>query len=165
MENKTNNYLWAQFGASIDMLENAINMCPEKIWNFKNDFSDFWYLVYHTLFWLDFYLTDVPEEFTPPNNIGTSELDPEGILPYKVFNKEELINYLHHCRNKCKKTIDNINDTNANRDYKYGSINLPYFELMLYNMRHVQHHTAQLNLLLRQQINSAPGWVKRTVTA
>lgn len=26
-------------------------------------------------------------------------------------------------------------------------------------MRHVQHHTAQLNLLLRQEINDAPKWV------
>jgi hypothetical protein len=26
-------------------------------------------------------------------------------------------------------------------------------------MRHVQHHAAQLNLILRQQIDSAPRWV------
>ncbi len=29
-------------------------------------------------------------------------------------------------------------------------------------MRHVQHHAAQLNLILRQKIDSAPGWVSRT---
>jgi len=28
-------------------------------------------------------------------------------------------------------------------------------------MRHVQHHAAQLNLILRQQIDSAPGWVAK----
>ena len=32
-------------------------------------------------------------------------------------------------------------------------------EVLLYNMRHVQHHVAQLNLLLRQSINDAPNWV------
>ena len=32
-------------------------------------------------------------------------------------------------------------------------------EILLYNMRHVQHHAAQLNLLLRQAINDAPEWV------
>jgi uncharacterized damage-inducible protein DinB len=36
------------------------------------------------------------------------------------------------------------------------------FELLLYNMRHVQHHAAQLNLLLRQGINDAPRWVSQT---
>jgi hypothetical protein len=33
---------------------------------------------------------------------------------------------------------------------------------LLYNMRHVQHHAAQLNLILRQTIDSAPGWVVLT---
>ena len=34
-------------------------------------------------------------------------------------------------------------------------------ELLLYNMRHVQHHAAQLHLILRQTIDSAPGWVSK----
>ena len=34
-------------------------------------------------------------------------------------------------------------------------------ELLLHSMRHVQHHAAQLNLILRQSIDSAPRWVSR----
>jgi hypothetical protein len=34
-------------------------------------------------------------------------------------------------------------------------------ELLLYSMRHVQHHSAQFNLILRETIDSAPGWVSR----
>jgi len=34
-------------------------------------------------------------------------------------------------------------------------------ELLLYNMRHVQHHAAQLNMLLRQKTDSAPKWVSK----
>ena len=71
--------LWQQFGAAIDMLENALVACPttlwrERLWNsplatyLPPEFSEFWYLVYHTLFWLDFYLsgTRKEEEFAPP---------------------------------------------------------------------------------------------------
>jgi len=36
---------------------------------------------------------------------------------------------------------------------------LSFAELLLYNMRHVQHHAGQLNLMLRQETDSAPGWV------
>ena len=32
-------------------------------------------------------------------------------------------------------------------------------ELLLYNMRHVPEHAAQLDLLLGQRVGSAPGWV------
>jgi hypothetical protein len=161
MQNKINNYVLAQFGASIEMLGNAIDLCPLKVWNQKKDFSDFWYIAYHTIFWLDFYLTESAENFVPLSNFGITELDPEGILPNKVFTKEELKSYIKHCEKKCKTTIESINEKNVSKVYKFGSIELPFFELILYNMRHVQHHTAQLNLILRQQIDSAPNWVKR----
>jgi uncharacterized damage-inducible protein DinB len=32
-------------------------------------------------------------------------------------------------------------------------------ELLLYNLRHVQHHTAQLNLLIRQAGGEPAPWV------
>ena len=41
-------------------------------------------------------------------------------------------------------------------------MNYSVLEILLYNMRHVQHHVAQLNLLLRQDINDAPTWVTQT---
>jgi uncharacterized damage-inducible protein DinB len=34
-------------------------------------------------------------------------------------------------------------------------------ELLLYNMRHVQHHAAQLNMLLRQAGAPQPDWVSK----
>jgi hypothetical protein len=160
MKNKINNYIWSQLGASLDMLENAINLCPEKVWYQNKSFSDFWYITYHTLFWLDFNMTESPEDFIAPKNIGETELDPKGILPEKVFSKEELKSYLKHCRIKCKTTIENLNEESINKDYKFGTIELTFFELLLYSMRHVQHHTGQLNLKLRQKIDSAPRWVK-----
>jgi hypothetical protein len=33
--------------------------------------------------------------------------------------------------------------------------------LLLYNMRHVQAHAAQLSLFLGQQVGSAPVWVSK----
>lgn len=42
-----------------------------------------------------------------------------------------------------------------------GSDALKYsvLDILFYNLRHVQHHAAQLNLLLRQKINNAPDYV------
>lgn len=44
----------------------------------------------------------------------------------------------------------------------YSKAELTVWESLLYNMRHVQHHAAQLNLLLRQATNDAPRWVAST---
>jgi len=162
MEIKMKEIIWHQFGAAIDMLENALLACPEKLWGERLESSEFWYRVYHTLFWLDFYLSDSSQGFVPPSPFTLVELDPAGLLPERVYTKNELKNYLDHCRNKCLKTIKSLSDKNSHQHFRYGSINLSFAELLLYNMRHVQHHTAQLNLLLRQEIDSAPGWVKQT---
>ena len=64
---------WHQFGATITMLENAIRACLDELWCEHlhseslphSDFSEFWYVAYHTLFWLDFYLSESIEGFTP----------------------------------------------------------------------------------------------------
>ena len=156
--------IWNQFGASIDMLENAINACPENVWGNQPGYHEFWYITYHTLFWLDFYLSDSPDNFTPPSPFTLSEFDPEGALPEKVYSKKEMLSYLEHGRQKCKKRIETLTDEIANKHFVFGSINLSIEELMFYNMRHVQHHAAQLNLLLRQKIDSAPRWVKQAKT-
>lgn len=150
-----------QFGASIDMLENAIKACPDELWEDRTHNSEFWYLVYHTLFWLDFYLTDSPDDFTPLTPFTLSELDPDGLLPERVYTKAELLIYLEHGRKKCKNVIDRLTDEIGNKHYKYGSVEMSFGELLLYNLRHVQHGVAQLNLILRQKTDSAPKWVKR----
>ena len=41
-------------------------------------------------------------------------------------------------------------------------LDLSIAELLLYNMRHVQHHAAQLNTLLRQHGTDAPRWVRQS---
>lgn len=156
-ENKES--LWKQFGASIDMLENAISLCTDELWN---DDKKFWYSSYHCLFWMDYYLTLEPNSFAPPAPFTLSEFDPDGALPNRVYSKSELHAYLQHGRQKCHNLIASMTDEVANRrwinEYKDYSV----FEITLYNMRHVQHHAAQLNLLLRQGINNAPNWVGQT---
>lgn len=88
--------IWSQFSASIEMLENAIKSCPEELWKDRTQTPEYWYLVYHTLFWLDFYLTDLPDGFNPPKPFTLSELDPEGVIPERVYSKAELLGYLEH---------------------------------------------------------------------
>ena len=162
MDNSLKEILWQQFGASIDMLENAMLACPEKLWGDRSRRPEFWYLVYHTLFWLDLYLSDSAENFTPPAPFTLSELDPAGLLPNRVYSKEELKKYFDHGRRKCRETIQTLTDEKARQPFKFGRIELNFAGLLLYNMRHVQHHAAQLNLILRQTVDSAPRWVVKT---
>lgn len=159
MDSSLKTILWQQFGAAIDMLENAIVACPDELWKTE---SKFWYIAYHTLFYLDYYLSDAPESFTPPTPFTLSEFDPEGILPERAYSKVELLTYVGFGRQKCHDLIAGLTTEGAAKRFVNAYKNYSILEILLYNMRHVQHHAAQLNLLLRQGMNDAPNWVSRT---
>jgi hypothetical protein len=154
--------VWHQFGAAIDMMENALRDCPPKVWGDRPGYFEFWCIAFHTLFFLDYYLSDRAEGFAPPDPFTLSELDPAGVLPDRVYTRDELLAYLRHGREKCRARIAGLTEASASERPAFGDLDLPWLELLLYNMRHVQHHTAQLNLLLRQGVDGAPRWVRRT---
>ena len=161
--------LWSQFGAALDMLENALLACPDELWRVRlssdrsqpPEFSEFWYVAYHTLFWLDLYLSGSVEGFAPPAPFTLDELDPAGLLPERPYSKNELQTYLNHGREKCRAAIEALTDDKARHRCGFSWGEVSFAELLLYNMRHVQEHAAQLNLILGQKIGSAPGWVTR----
>jgi len=169
--------LWQQFGATIDMLENALLACPSTHWNGRlwgdpsdpslpPGFAAFWYITYHTLFWLDLYLTGSPEGFAPPAPFTLAELDPAGVLPERPYTRDELHSYLVHLRKKCQTTIAGMSDEKAHQPVAFPwneRMQMSFFELLLYTMRHVQEHAAQLSLFLGQQgiPDEALDWVPR----
>ena len=154
--------LWGQFGAAIDMLENAMRACPADLWSNRERQPEFWYLAYHTLFFLDLYLSDSTDGFAPPAPFTLSELDHAGVLPDRVYAKEELLEYLEHGRSKARVRIAALTPESSAEQCDYRWFELTQAEVLLYNMRHVQHHAAQLNLLLRQANHPVPSWVARS---
>jgi hypothetical protein len=160
--------IWQQFGAAIDDLDNGLCACPDELWRdrlwedpAKQNFflPEFWYIVYHTLFWLDLYLTGAEEGFAPPPPFTLIEQDDDGPLPERPYTKDELRTYLKACRQRCQATIEGLTEEAAQRRCQFPWGEVSFAELLLYNMRHVQGHAAQLNLRLGQKTGSAPDWV------
>jgi hypothetical protein len=158
-----------QFTASIDMLGDALRACPSELWKapmwndpgMQPEFSEFWYVSYHTLFWLDLYLFGSIEGFSPPHPYTLDELDPRGLLPERVYTLVELQSYLAHCRQKCNDTIQNLTDEKVQKPcyFSWSKAGLPFAELLLDNMRHVQEHGAQLHMFLGQQAGISSKWI------
>ncbi len=167
--------LWRQFGAAIDMLENALVACPASLWResvFRtpsdhpqpSEDAGFWSITYHILFWLDLYLTGSHEGFAPPAPFILNALDPVSVFPDQPYTKEDLHDYLVHLRQKCQKTIAELSDEQAYHQVTFpwlGGNSMSFLELQLYNMRHVQEHAAQLSLFLGQHAipDEALDWV------
>ncbi len=159
--------LWHQFGAAIETLQNALNACPDELWHERlyhesvspPEFGQFWYIVYHTIFWLDYYCSDLAEGFRPPPPFTISEMEMDAAPPERAFTKHELQTYLDYARGKCRRKIESLADENEPQRVRENWRVKSVAELLLYTMRHVQEHAAELNLFLGQQTGTAPGWV------
>src|SRR5262245_55318134 len=88
--------LWQQYGAAIDTLADAIRLCPDELWTavlWKDDedarYGQFWFSAYHTLFWIDLYLTSTYEDFKPPAPFV------RGKLPEQPYTKDQVTHYLN----------------------------------------------------------------------
>lgn len=162
--------LWKQFGACIDYLETTMESCPDHLWTAQlwqtsdhpPQFSQFWYVTYHSLFWLHLYLTGTEDGFLPPPHFTLIEQYDDGPLPERVYTKAELHAYLIDGREKCRATIEGLTDEAAQRicEFSWGSCS--FLELLIYNLRHVHGHASQLNMLLGQHGISTPDYVTRT---
>src|SRR5581483_751856 len=148
--------LWSQFGATLSMFEHVLRACPEELWNYRiwkttdgrPEFSEFWYVAYHALFYLDLYTVGALEGFAPPAPFTLGELEP-GVFPERTYSKAELLSYLDYCRNQCRTTLLGMTDEKARERCGIPWYReLSRFELHVDNMRHVQEHCAQLGLVL-----------------
>ncbi len=177
MEDIFKECLWKNFAAAIDMLGNVIVLCPDELWQKE---KKFFYMTYHTVIFLDYYLTNPVKNFQPalPYTITEeSKLPQESIddvIPNRFYTRQELMLYLSSIREKCKNLITFSSEQKMRERWIKDSeidlhglcpnivINYSVLEILFYNFRHVQHHVAQLNLLLRQEIDDAPDWVSHS---
>ena len=165
MHNSIKEILWNQFGASIDMLTNAISNCPEE---YFMTHRRFYYMAFHSAIFLDYYLTIPPRDFSPRLSFTQREaMDRpaeaiDDLIPDKIYDKQEILEYLKQSREKCKQIIYTLTDEKLNERFKEGDepndMDYPILEILLYNLRHTKHHTAQLNMLLRQDIDKHMEW-------
>lgn len=151
------------------MVGEALRDCPDDLWEQRlwedqpdqwvaAGFSTFWYLGYHTLFWLDLYLTGAEEGFAPPAPFALVEMEAGEVLP-RTYTREELLGYLDYCRRTCHETISAMSHEQAQQLCRFSWGELPFAELQLYNLRHVQEHGAQLRMFLGQRAGKSTEWV------
>lgn len=160
MESIWRTSVWQQFGAAIDMFEDAITLCPDDLWTTvlwqdPDDvrYGELWFVAFHTLCWLDIFLTGSEKGFAPPPPFTRTS------LPDQPYTKVQILAYVGHCRSKCRSTIMALTEEQAQQRCVFGWMEPSFLELQLYSMRHVQEHAAHISLALGQQGVTGFDWV------
>ncbi len=170
----TRNYVTA-----IGELEQALEHCPDELWEaslwpVRKDHafvwpvrragskepgdeamlqihSAFWNVAFHTLFHLDFYLSGGVPPFKPPPPFRSDEQEAYRV-PRRTYTRDELLTYASACLQQARDVLGELTGERADAILPPTSNyrGLPFLDLLLVNLRHVQEHTGQFNLFLGQ---------------
>ena len=154
-----------QFEAVLCHLHNAIVRCPADQWEEPIGDYPFWQVAYHALFYLDFYLSPSESAFTPQSfhrrdyeHFGFNA-DGQPCTADIPYDKEVLLDYIQHSRNKIDEIIAAETEVSLAGPSGFWWYKIPRSEFHLNNIRHIQHHAAQLSLVLRKETDAGVDWV------
>ena len=153
----------SQYLASLEMLKQAIEKCPESLWDDQAYKNKFWHIAYHVLFYTHLYLQPSERDFIPWEN-HRDESEFMGPLPWpphrepqigQPYRKAEVIEYLAVVQRQVAETVASLDMDGAS-----GFDWLPFgkLELQFYNIRHVQQHTGELCERLGESANVDIDW-------
>ena len=145
----TREVIRSQYLAALEMLKQAVDRCPESLWNAPEDKAKFWHVAYHALFYTHLYLQDTEEDFRPWAN-HRDEYQFMGPMPWPPHNlpkigdpytKEDVLAYLAVVQQQVEERVP-AQDLEAASGFSW----LPFskFELQVYNIRHIQQHAGEL---------------------
>ena len=145
----------SQFEAALCTLNACIDRCPDEMWDERVATYPFSQAVFHTLFYADYYLEQREESFRdqPFHRANQSffgdyeQLQPRD--PMSLYEKAALETYLHFCRDKATSAVAAETTETLQSRAGFERRKCSRAELYVYNIRHIQHHAAQLSLRLR----------------
>ena len=160
--------LKSQYHASLAMLRGAIERCPDELWLRTDTPNAFWQVAYHTLFFSHFYLLDGPDAYTgwrghqsqvQQQDGIAGPPDPKSILPVipRPYTRAEALEYWAICDGMVDARIDATDLESAVSGFYWYKMSK--LEHQLVNLRHIQHHTAQLADRLRNTLGVGTPWV------
>jgi hypothetical protein len=156
--------LKAQYRASLQMLQQAIEQCPDALWlSADGHDAPYWRLAFHALFFTHFYLQKDHHSMTrwPKHRGQLQDLSGPPAAANDVYTKAELLEYLGFCREILDRCIGAMDLTSPDCGfpwYTQGKL-----EHQINNIRHLQHHTAQLGDRLRSATKRGLDWTLKPV--
>lgn len=156
-----------QFLAALQTLEQSIQRTPDEIWGADHIDGQVNQVVFHTLFFTDLYLCCGEDGFKKQEfHLNHADFfqdyeEMEDRAPVNFYKREECRLYLDFCVEKVKSVVESETEETLRGDSGFPWRKTSRAEIHLYNLRHVQHHAAQLGL--RHQLTGGPPlrWVSK----
>lgn len=154
-----------QFEAAFCMLGACVDQCPDSNWHKPIANLSFNQAAFHVLFYGDVYLGPdweslKDQKFHQENAAIFGDYEErQDRIQVGVYEKPFVQRYLTHCREKAVKVIAEETVETLDRRPGFDWLEFSRAEVHAYNIRHLQHHIAQLSLRLRLDAGVEVPWV------
>jgi hypothetical protein len=156
-----------QYEGSLSTLNLCVARCPDASWTQPVAKWKFCQAAFHTAFFTDLYLqpSDDVEAFKhEPFHLEHRDVfgdyeELEDRAQVLLYEKPFVLSYLQQVRRKAQETIARESADVLAGPSGFGWRKCSRAELHVYNIRHVQHHAAQLSLRLRLDADVDIPWV------
>ena len=157
-----------QYHAALTMFEQAVRSCPDDEWTSGAHRNAFWQVAYHTMVYTYWYLAGTGSEFltwaghqheTQYPDCIAGPPDPNSSLPLlpKPYSKTQVLEFWSVCDRLVDSAVDAMDFTSTESGFSWYHVSK--LEHQLINIRHVQHHAAQLADRLRSAADLGVRWV------
>jgi hypothetical protein len=165
--------LLSQYRASLAMFRAAIEQCPDALWYDATPTNAFWQVAYHTVFFARVYLLPGEAAFRPwpghqqdvqYDDAIPGPADPDSQLPLipRPYSKDEVLACCAECEKTLSQSVDALDLDSPTSGFNHYPMSK--LEHQLVNLRHIQHHAAQLADRLRAHGDIGIRWVGRGQT-
>jgi len=153
-----------QYEAALCTLNTCIERCPDASWNMPVVRYPFSQVVLHTLIYADVYLgRDLASFYEQPFHKANADFfgDYEQLQdrePVETYDRPSIRKYVVHCRGKVREIMASETAASLSGPTGFERREFSRAELHVYNIRHIQHHAAQLTLRLRVECGVDIPW-------
>jgi hypothetical protein len=160
--------LKSQYHASLEMLHQAIGLCPQEAWFDGAHTNSVWQIAYHTLFFAHLYMQTNEDSFQPWEHHQAAVQHPDGIagppdpdspLPLlpNPYTKEEVLAYWRFCDRMVYEAFEAMDLMSPESGFHWYK--LSKLEHQIINIRHIQHGAAQIADRVRSAADAGVDWV------
>jgi hypothetical protein len=160
--------LKSQYHAALAMLREAIEVCSDDLWYSEEPTNSFWQVAYHTLFFAHLYLQRNEADFRPWVHHQAAvqhadgipgPADPTSDLPLipNPYSRAEVLEYWAVCNQMVDAAVDALDLASEESGFSWYKV--PKLEHQIVNIRHIQHHSAQLADRIRASADIGIRWV------
>ena len=145
--------LKSQYHAALAMLRDAIEQCPDAEWLSRDHKNAFWQVAYHVLFFAHLYLQQNETTFVLWSQHHGDDDGTRG----EPYSKAQVLEYWSFVDHAVDGAVDLLDLESPESGFSWYTMSK--LEHQLVNIRHVQHHSAQLADRLRSAADIGIKWV------